>query len=201
MKKKKYAYLFALLSALLLCIACEETDTVDEYDNWEVRNEAFIDSIANVAKANSDGKWLVFPSYRLVDTVAWENNFYVYCHEIASGDGDAHPLFSDTIRTNYRGRLIPTTSYPDGYIFDQSYKGNLDVQTDVPSKLSLAGRVSGFVTAVQQMVIGDRWMVYIPADLGYGNSSTSYIPAYSALIFDINLVGIYPIGEPVPEWK
>jgi FKBP-type peptidyl-prolyl cis-trans isomerase len=49
------------------------------------------------------------------------------------------------------------------------------------------------------MVEGDVWRVYIPAHLGYGSSKQTDIPAYSALIFDMNLVGFYPIGTPVPD--
>ena len=52
------------------------------------------------------------------------------------------------------------------------------------------------------MKIGDRWEVYIPYDLGYGesdykaSSSSTTIPGGSTLIFDVTLVGYHP-GETV----
>jgi hypothetical protein len=45
-----------------------------------------------------------------------------------------------------------------------------------------------FYTAVQQMTDGDLWKVYIPNKLGYGASGSTGVPAYSTLVFDINLV-------------
>ena len=43
---------------------------------------------------------------------------------------------------------------------------------------------------MQQMHIGDRWEVYIPAELGYGKFSQPGIPGGSTLIFDIELLAI-----------
>lgn len=112
----------------------------------------------------------------------------MYCHVETSGDGAEHPIFTDYVNVNYRGRLIPSKSYPDGRIFDSSYDGELEPDFDVPTTLKLSGTVPGFYTAVQKMVKGDTWRVYIPANLAYGANAQSGIPAYSALVFDINLV-------------
>jgi FKBP-type peptidyl-prolyl cis-trans isomerase FklB len=40
------------------------------------------------------------------------------------------------------------------------------------------------------MKVGERWEVYIPWQQGYGSSVSGTIPAYSTLIFDVNLVSI-----------
>ena len=159
-----------------------------EYDNWQERNVAFIDSIATVARANSDGMWKVIPAMGLDEIKEWANEYNVYCHVETSGDGAEHPIFTDYVNVNYRGRLIPSKSYPDGRIFDSSYDGELEPDFDVPTTLKLSGTVAGFYTAVQKMVKGDTWRVYIPANLAYGANAQSGIPAYSALVFDINLV-------------
>ena len=53
--------------------------------------------------------------------------------------------------------------------------------------------------AVQQMVAGDTWEVYIPAKLGYGDYESGFIPAYSTLIFEINLVAFGPVDAPLPK--
>ena len=51
----------------------------------------------------------------------------------------------------------------------------------------------GLATALQQMRIGDRWEVYIPAKLGYlgSENTTMGIPQGSMLIFDITLLDIH----------
>lgn len=186
---KDLKVLFLLLSVILFGFtSCEETEEVGEYDNWQARNIAYIDSIATVARANADGKWLVFPAMGLDENLQWGNEHNVYCQVLQSGDGTEHPWFTDVVNVNYRGRLIPSKSYSKGYIFDSSYEGELEPEFDVPAALRLSRTVPGFYTAVQKMVKGDTWRVYIPANLAYGANEQSGIPAYSALIFDINLV-------------
>ena len=118
-------------------------------------------------------------------------NEYVYCKILESGDGEK-PLFTDTVAVNYRGRLIPLY---DGttVVFDQSYQGDLDSSTAVPTEFAVSNVITGWATALQSMHAGDRWMVYIPSELGYGESKQATIPANSTLIFDIDLVDVIPL--------
>jgi len=62
----------------------------------------------------------------------------------------------------------------------------------------VSGVVDGFTTALQHMRKGDRWKVYIPYQLGYGESANSSIPGYSTLVFDITLNNFWHVGETVP---
>ena len=48
----------------------------------------------------------------------------------------------------------------------------------------------GWIIAMQQMHIGDKWELYIPAEMGYGRFSQPGIPGGSTLIFEIELLGI-----------
>ena len=196
--------MLSLLAALLFGFAaCDETEEIQEFGNWQARNVQYIDSIADVARTNADGTWKVFLATGLDETKEWGNEYYVYCNVLQAGNGTLHPAYTDTVLVNYKGRLIPSLSYPQGYVFDYSYDGELDPTFDVPVKFSLAGTVQGFSTAVQHMVAGstktngDIWRVYIPSNLGYGANDYSGIPAYSALIFDINLVSFTPAGVPM----
>ena len=43
---------------------------------------------------------------------------------------------------------------------------------------------------MQQMHIGDKWELYIPAEMGYGKFSQPGILGGSTLIFEIELLGI-----------
>ena len=54
------------------------------------------------------------------------------------------------------------------------------------------------ISAVQYMKEGDIWRMYIPYKLGYGSPSQTYIPAYSPLIFDVNLISFRASGIPLP---
>lgn len=204
MKKSSITLLLPLL-ALTLLASCKETEVTGEYDNWQQRNETYIDGIAATARANADGQWHVYRSFKLPATdvdgnvAQWDNEDYIYCHVEQEGTGTASPLFTDTVLVNYRGRLMPSDSYPEGYIFDQSYKGQLTPQFNSPYKFCVGGVVVGWSTALMKMHVGDTWRVYIPANLGYGMAERTNegIPAYSALVFDINLVSFSPVGTPV----
>ena len=206
---KKNPLSLLLAFGISLCLAalasCSETEETDEYANWQERNEAYIDSIAKVCSINADGKWIRILSFTLNEkdingnTTIWDNENYVYCHIETIGEGTTSPIFTDTVCVNYRGRLIPSPSYPEGLVFDQSFKGKvLDPLVNVPKSLCVGGVKVGWSTALQKMHAGDIWKVYIPSHLGYGASAQTSIPAHSTLIFDINLTAFYPREIPVP---
>lgn len=182
---------FLTLSVLLGLTACEESTETGEFDNWQERNTLYIDSIAEVARANASD-WKIFLVDGLDSTKVWGNGDYVYCRVLDEGSGNTHPLYTDSVVVNYSGRLIPSATYPDGYQFDSSYPGEFNPLYNVPVGMPLAGTVPGFCTALQNMVDGDRWKIYIPYQLGYGEKASTGIPAYSTLIFDINLVSFCP---------
>ena len=191
MMKNIRILLLLTMSVLFGLTSCEESSEAGEFDNWQQRNTQFIDSIAAVARANTYDDWKVFLAQGLDTTKVWDNGYYVYCRVIEEGCGTAHPLYTDNVLVNYRGRLMPSDTYKDGYIFDSSYSGELNPAFNVPVTLPLSGTVEGFCTAVQQMTDGDVWEVYIPYQLGYGAKGSSGVPAYSTLIFDINLVSFH----------
>ena len=189
---KSIKLLFTLtLSVLFGLTSCEETTDVGEFDNWRSRNTQFIDSIAGVARANTYGDWKVILADGLDPMKQWGNDCYVYCQVIEEGSGTEYPLFTDSVVVNYSGRLMPSATYPDGFLFDSSYSGDFNPSFNVPVGMPLSGTVPGFCTAVQNMVAGDRWKVYIPYQLGYGEKGSASIPACSTLIFDINLVSFH----------
>ena len=192
MKYHKLISLLFIATLGSLFASCEETAAVDEYANWQERNTEFIRSIAEVAKTNQDGKWKRILSYKL-DSIDVNGNYvehdvedYVYCHIVEQGNGTEHPLSS--VSANYRGRLIPTESYSEGKIFDESYKGALNPETNKPVEFELSGVIAGWQTVLVHMTQGDIWRIYIPSGLGYGSTDKTDIPAHSTLIFEINLV-------------
>lgn len=178
------------LLALVGFISCSESDETTGYANWALRNTQYIDSIATEAATNSTEEWKRFLATGLDESVEWGNEYYVYCKVKHSGDGTEHPLYNDNVWINYSGRLI------DGTIFDATYSGELDPDYEAPVETPLNECVIGFSTAVQEMVNGDVWEVFIPYTLGYGSSDYGTIKAYSTLIFTVNLVDFsHPVAE------
>ncbi len=98
---------------------------------------------------------------------------------IKSGSGE-QPKLKDTVTTHYRGTLI------DGTEFDSSYSRNK------PTSFPVSGVIKGWTEALQLMHIGDKWQLFVPADLAYGKQAPkgSKIGPNSTLIFDIELLEI-----------
>ena len=196
----------------LAMVSCKETDDdVEEFPNWKNANEAFFAAKYNAARqaiANGDNSWLIFKNYAKDASVTGDPTDYIVVKVISEGTGSGYPLFTDSVRVHYRGQLMTSTSYVDsedselGMVFDKSWSGTtFDASTFIPAKFSVANTAVGFSTALQHMRIGDRWKVYMPYNLGYGEEDNGVIPAYSTLVFDMCLAAYYRAGTTVPAWK
>jgi FKBP-type peptidyl-prolyl cis-trans isomerase FklB len=107
---------------------------------------------------------------------------------LKKGDGTFHPTPDSPCLCHYEGRLI------SGKVFDSSYKrGN-------PTSFAPNQVIKGWTEAMQLMVEGDKWELYIPPDLGYGdNGAGGDIPPGATLIFVMELQTIN--GDKVPAIK
>ena len=102
----------------------------------------------------------------------------IYYKILQTGEGKASPTVRSIVSVHYRGTLI------DGKEFDNSYKRNC------PEAFRLCDVIDGWQIALQQMHVGDKWMIYIPHEMGYGTKASGPIPGFSTLIFEVELLGI-----------
>ena len=197
MRLSKFTYfLLALLAPLFLASCSEEDNTVEEFPDWENTNNAYFASLYNYAAGVTDGSWKVIKNFTFNDDIEATAENSIVVEVLEAGTGSGCPMYTDSVLVDYRGRLLPSTSYEDGYVFDQSYDGDYNPATAKPAKLYVGGVVDGFATVLQYMHIGDHWRVYIPYQLGYGEVDNGDIPAYSTLVFDIALRAYYRAGTP-----
>ena len=197
---------FLFLFLLLFLISCSsDTEDYDPYYDWQARNEAWFNQIADSARRGAGREWLCFKSaLKSPDYQSGLRADSIYVHILKRGTGEVTPAYTDTVRINFRGTLMPTrdaAGNPLTTVFTQTYYQGFDPATAAPQKACVASFTAGFATALQHMVEGDDWLVYIPADLFYGKNANGVIPAYSAACFRINMAAVYPLGTPVPEWK
>lgn len=102
----------------------------------------------------------------------------VFYKVIAEGRNDGkHPNLRSVVTAHYTGWTI------DGRKFDSSRGGT-------PIAFRLNELIEGWIVAMQHMCIGDKWELYIPAEMGYGKFSQPGIPGGSTLVFEIELLGI-----------
>ena len=197
MKNFKYILLAVVLFPLMgIVSSCsEDSETEGEFDNWQVKNDAYVDKLA----ASSMTRYLTYTKNSSISGAL--NSDYVYVEVLESGSGTETPLFTDTVRVAYRGRLIPSKSYNDGYVFDQTFLGDFDWNKASAYDSMTGSFVDGFTTALMNMHKGDRWRIYLPYSLGYDSSSTTYIPAYSDLVFEVALYDFWHPGETRPVFK
>merc|ERR1719224_145725 len=95
------------------------------------------------------------------------------------GRGMEHPKVGTPCACHYAGRLL------DGTEFDSSYKRG-EPTTFAPNQV-----IKGWTEAMQLMVEGDKWEMYIPSELGYGDGgSGEKIKGGDVLIFRMEILKI-----------
>jgi FKBP-type peptidyl-prolyl cis-trans isomerase len=154
MKRTAFFSLFLLLLTIILP-ACKE----DEYIDWKLQNEKWMDNLVATHKDDAD-----------FHTTSSGLSYKV----LHQGEFPKKPNSTSYITATYTGKLI------DGSVFD--------TRTDYPLGY-VSGLVPGFQEAVKKMNVSGTYVFYIPSSLGYDTVSTnSQIPPYSNLIFEVNLI-------------
>lgn len=102
----------------------------------------------------------------------------IFYKEITKGDANGKkPNPRSIVTVHYTGRTI------NGKKFDSSRAG-------VPVAFRLSDLIEGWIIAIQQMTVGAKWEIYLPAEVAYGKFSQPGIPGGSTLVFEIELFGI-----------
>lgn len=94
------------------------------------------------------------------------------------GNGDATPRAGQVVTVHYAGKLI------DGKKFDSSYDRGQPIEFTV-------GRgqvIKGWDEALLGMQKGEKRVLIIPSNLGYGPSGRGPIPPNATMIFDVELI-------------
>ncbi|KAJ9452713.1 Macrophage infectivity potentiator [Diplonema papillatum] len=97
---------------------------------------------------------------------------------------------NDQCDVHYAGTLR------DGTTFDSSY------DRGTPTAFAPSQVIKGWTEALQLMCEGDKWQLYIPYELAYGEQgSPPKIPGYAPLVFDVELIKVKEGGKACTEAK
>lgn len=98
---------------------------------------------------------------------------------IAQGQGEAVRA-GDVVTVHYIGVL------PDGTVFDSSR----DRGEPFAFTVGVGQVIQGWDQALIGTKVGDRFIIAIPPELGYGAQAIGAIPANATLLFDVEVLGI-----------
>ena len=196
----------AMLMAMpLLFTACSETnETQEEYPDWKNKNQTFWNRLYTETRRHATAgytSWKIFKTYTKQDSISGVNTDYIIVHVKQAGTGSGTPLGTDSVSVRYTGQLLPSTSYPAGYIFDTTSPAGTTDATAGVAHMAINSLTDGFATALQHMHIGDKWDVYVPWTLAYGEKGNKSIPGYSVLKFEISLLAYARAGSALPKFK
>jgi len=165
-----------------------DTNFVKQFKiNPEMMNDIFNDFLAKRAeysKAYNSAKEKIFfeENIKTPGMQATESGIQ---YNIVEAGSDVKPGPRDTVLVRYKGALV------DGTVFDE-----VSADQD-PIRLTLDRVIPGWQEGMQLIGKGGKATLYIPAALGYGENGTSGIEPNSTLVFDIELVDIFPYVEEV----
>jgi FKBP-type peptidyl-prolyl cis-trans isomerase len=97
---------------------------------------------------------------------------------ITTGTGEK-PTPEDMVEVQYTGTTI------DGKKFDSSY------DRKEPAKFKVNGVIKGWQEGLQLMPVGSKFLLYVPANLAYGERGAgSIIKPFETLVFEVELLDI-----------
>lgn len=186
---KKFA-LFMMMIVCALCLpACgDDDDTYEVDEEWKAENAK---AFADITK-NAEYREIVSEGY----------NGSVYVKELQKGDGTEPIYYTSTIKAYFKCTLIDgTTIY--SYLMEDYDAAIIANQKYMIKALNSYGEVTyvsytlleGINVALQHMVQGDKWEIWIPQQLAFGNqqyTSSGVVIAkpYSTIICTLEVVDV-----------
>lgn len=207
-----------LLLPLLLLASCKNSEeNYDSHHDWKERNAQWFAEVYDAAQAEIAAakvqhgnsweehcNWRIYKTLLKSQDVQGASTDYIVCKINQRGVGDFSPAYTDSVRLYYRAWIMDE-NYPvsktNMTVFSQSYYGDFDRTTAAPIAMPVTSTVEGFMTAIQYMVKGDEWDVYIPQQLAYKETESEAVPAYSTLLYRIRIELVHKSGEGMSEWR
>ena len=105
-------------------------------------------------------------------------------YKIVEPGSEVKPGPQDTVLVRYKGSLL------NGTVFDEV------PASEEPIRLTLDRVIPGWTEGLQLIGEGGKAVLYIPSELGYGSRGSGSIEPNSTLVFDVELVKVFPYADP-----
>ena len=104
--------------------------------------------------------------------------------------GAKSPKVDTPCEVHYRGKLLGS-----GVEFYCSYAKSAEPERHVANRI-----IQGWTVALQLMGVGDKWMLFVPSELAYGDAGSTNgwknIPPHAALSFELELIAVRSDAAP-----
>jgi len=180
---KKYKLYIGFILTTLLITACKKDDIDPTAEAWKQQNEQALNDLARNPE---------FTALKLQGGY----NVNIYYRVIQQGEGK-RLYYNSRAEVYYKGWYVVTNTDKNinaGDVFDQrlfddgmAFKLAVSPQA-MDANYVYSTVIDGWGIALQNMVEGDKWEIWIPYQLGYGTADYNNIPAYSTLAFEIEVV-------------
>lgn len=122
---------------------------------------------------------------------------YIMYKELKSGNSGIKPNLTDNVIVTYTGWYKVFWTKEDTFIGED---GNLftnkvifDSTTyryGIPSIFNVKDVIVGLSTALLHMEVGDKWEIWIPWQLGFGETGSSTVNGFTTLVYELELLDI-----------
>lgn len=197
----RFGVAFLLLFAVLFISSCSDDDNDTSDEVWKLKNEQALEEIAHN------------PEYTELKSLS--NAGSIYYKVLKAGEaGGKRPLHTSRAEVYYKGMFAVTDEEKgitkgdvfDSKLFDDGAPFRVAMSLDVADySLSLnpngyGVEITGWLDALQYMVVGDKWEIWIPYQLGYGvydsnSRNGAPIKGNSTLVYEIELMKVIDIDE------
>ena len=180
--KKHGLFLIMMVLAFCATFSCKKEED-NHQERWMIANM----NALNAIKSNPEYKELKSPG----------NEGSIYYKVLKAGDGKDSIRYTSSVTCYYKGWLVadyPLYNIKAGDKFDQKL-----FDDGPPYYTNLTNVITGWRTALQHMVQGDKWEIWVPYQLGYGRKKQgdppSMIPGYSTLVFELEVMKVYGVND------
>lgn len=206
-------------------IACNDDDdnsiNYSDYYGWRDDNNAVMVRMSQYFEKMGDKAYFS----DTIGSLSEPYSFKCFYRVIKSADEDSlrainkwyTPFYTSTLKMHYTlydpksvMKKLPADdasfnnpAVMDKIFFDSENKADTleSQQVTFFENFSCASVITGWGDVLQQMHIGDNWLVAIPWYLAYGQKGNTTIDPYSNLYFRMELVDITNLGMIVPDPK
>ena len=184
--KKNVQFLIIVITVICCITSCKEKGDIEQ-ERWMSAN---IEAM-NAIKANPEYKEIQSPG----------NQGSIYYKALKSGEGTDTIRYTSIVSCYYRGRFVADYSRYNIEAGDKFEELLFDDGPPAYFAISGVSMINGWKTALQHMVKGDKWEIWIPYQLGYGRNGTTdsngkiIIPGYSTLVYELEVMSVVKIDD------